>query len=152
MLLAFVSTCPAWTSDMKLSEHTQSTVHTFTTSLKPTCHRVGTVKAARSRRKAMLSQRSALVRILSFVLVRYPETDKILGPRACIGRKFATLEATAFLTLMLRDWKVEPKMAAGQTIEDWKERVLNARQMATLAIYDVPARFTRRHTALSTSP
>ena len=70
-----------------------------------------------------------------------------LGPRACIGRKFATVEATAFLTLMLRKWRVEAKLEAGETVEDWKKRVLTVRQMATLAIRDVPARFIRRSAA-----
>lgn len=29
------------------------------------------------------------------------------GPRACIGKKFAQVEAMTFLVLFLRNWKVE---------------------------------------------
>ncbi|KAG6824632.1 hypothetical protein H0H93_001807, partial [Arthromyces matolae] len=48
-----------------------------------------------------------------------------LGPRACIGRKFATVEATAFLTMLLRDWEITPIFQAGETPEMWRSRVLS---------------------------
>ncbi|KAG6917128.1 hypothetical protein DXG01_003794 [Tephrocybe rancida] len=67
-----------------------------------------------------------------------------IGPRACIGRRFATTEAVAFLTMLLRDWKVEPTLKAGETKEDWRERVLDAHLVMTLGVADVPLRFTRR--------
>ncbi|GLB42270.1 putative cytochrome P450 [Lyophyllum shimeji] len=40
-----------------------------------------------------------------------------IGPRACIGRRFATTEAVAFLTMLLRDWEVEPILKQGETKE-----------------------------------
>ncbi|KAH6873723.1 cytochrome P450 [Coprinopsis sp. MPI-PUGE-AT-0042] len=67
-----------------------------------------------------------------------------LGSRACIGRKFATAEAVSFLTLFLRDWKVEPLLKAGETVEQWKDRVIDAELFATLGIKAVPLRFVRR--------
>ena len=68
----------------------------------------------------------------------------IKGPRACIGRKFATTEAVCFLTMLLRDWKVEPLLNAGETVDQWKDRVLQASLIFTLSIRDVPVRFVRR--------
>ncbi|KAL0069552.1 hypothetical protein AAF712_003210 [Marasmius tenuissimus] len=67
-----------------------------------------------------------------------------IGSRACIGRKFATTEAIAFLTMFLRDWKVEPLLQAGETVDSWKKRVLDANVQFTLSCNTVPVRFTRR--------
>ncbi|KAG6897035.1 hypothetical protein C0992_004508 [Termitomyces sp. T32_za158] len=67
-----------------------------------------------------------------------------IGPRACIGRKFATTEAVAFLTMLLRDWRVEPLLEKGETKEAWRKRVLDAHLVLTLGVTDVPLRFTKR--------
>ncbi|KAK7034506.1 hypothetical protein VNI00_012353 [Paramarasmius palmivorus] len=67
-----------------------------------------------------------------------------LGPRGCIGRKFATTEAVCFLAVILRDWKVEPLLKAGETREQWKDRVLDGKIVLTLGVNDVPLRFVRR--------
>ena len=67
-----------------------------------------------------------------------------IGARACIGRKFATVEAVAFLTMLLRDWKVEPIFREGETKEAWRRRVLDAKIALTLGVKDVPLRFSRR--------
>jgi cytochrome P450 len=67
-----------------------------------------------------------------------------IGPRQCIGRRFATTEAVAFLTIFLRDWKVEPLLNDGETNEEWKERVMQGKMILILQIGDVPIRFTRR--------
>ena len=48
------------------------------------------------------------------------------GTRACLGRMFGLSESIAFLTLLLRGWKVEPLLSAGETKEQWKNRVLEA--------------------------
>ncbi|KZO93599.1 cytochrome P450 [Calocera viscosa TUFC12733] len=52
-----------------------------------------------------------------------PATEPLLtfsyGPRVCIGRKFALVESTAVLTLLLRDYKVEPMLNEGQSVEEW---------------------------------
>lgn len=69
-----------------------------------------------------------------------------VGPRACIGRKFAAIEAVCFLTL-LRDWRVEPapsSMKPGETGEEWKERMMDAKMFLTLGPGSVPVRLVRR--------
>ncbi|KAF8914778.1 cytochrome P450 [Mucidula mucida] len=67
-----------------------------------------------------------------------------VGPRACVGRKFATTEAVSFLTLLLRDWEIKPILNEGETKEEWRNRVLDARVVVTLGINDVPLKFVRR--------
>jgi len=37
------------------------------------------------------------------------------GPRTCLGHKFAKVEAVCFLTLLLRDWRVETALEPGET-------------------------------------
>ncbi|KAF9261363.1 cytochrome P450 [Marasmius fiardii PR-910] len=67
-----------------------------------------------------------------------------MGSRVCVGRKFATTEAVSFLTMFLRDWKVEPLLRPGETVDGWEKRVLDAGVGFTLAIKDVPLRLVRR--------
>ncbi|EAU82330.1 hypothetical protein CC1G_06640 [Coprinopsis cinerea okayama7 len=67
-----------------------------------------------------------------------------LGPRACIGRKFATVEAVSFLSLFLRDWKIEPLLNPGETVEQWKARIVDAQLFVTLGIKNVPIRLVKR--------
>ncbi|KIK52839.1 hypothetical protein GYMLUDRAFT_49677 [Collybiopsis luxurians FD-317 M1] len=66
------------------------------------------------------------------------------GPRACIGRKFASTEAVGFLTMLLRDWKVIPRVDGGESEEEWGERVLQGRIIMSLGVRDVPVTFIRR--------
>ena len=67
-----------------------------------------------------------------------------IGARACIGRKFATVEAVALLAVLLRDWKVELLLKEGETNEAWRYRVLDAKFAMTLGVKDVPLKFSRR--------
>ncbi|TFK45531.1 cytochrome P450 [Heliocybe sulcata] len=68
-----------------------------------------------------------------------------IGPRACIGRKFAIVEALCFLSLFLRDWKVEPLLNKGETADQWKERCLQAGFAGlTFGVRDIPLKITRR--------
>ncbi|KAF9553104.1 cytochrome P450 [Agrocybe pediades] len=67
-----------------------------------------------------------------------------IGPRACIGRKFATVESVCFLALILRDYKVEPLLNSGETRQQWRDRVLDGKVVLTLGVKDVPVRVTRR--------
>lgn len=46
--------------------------------------------------------------------------------------------------MLLRDWRVEPLLDEGESIEQWKERVLQASLIFTLSIRPVPIRFVRR--------
>ncbi|KAF9493461.1 cytochrome P450 [Pleurotus eryngii] len=66
------------------------------------------------------------------------------GPRTCIGRKFAIVEAVCWLTMVLRDWHVEPLMWPEETEEMWSRRALSARAGITLYVSDIPVRFVRR--------
>ncbi|KAF7344606.1 hypothetical protein MSAN_01942800 [Mycena sanguinolenta] len=68
-----------------------------------------------------------------------------VGPRACLGRRFATVEATCFLALLLRDWQVLPVLRAGETKEAWGARVMNnVRVGITMTAADFPVKLVRR--------
>ncbi|KAI0262511.1 cytochrome P450 [Gloeopeniophorella convolvens] len=67
----------------------------------------------------------------------------VAGPRTCLGRKFAAVEAVCFLTLFLRDWKVEPALNPEETGEQWRERIMQAEVLLTLGVKPVPVRLTR---------
>jgi len=53
-------------------------------------------------------------------------------------------ESIAFLTLLLRGWKVEPLLVNGETKEQWRARVLEAKLVITLGVADMPIRLVRR--------
>ncbi|KAJ7590446.1 cytochrome P450 [Mycena floridula] len=67
-----------------------------------------------------------------------------IGARACIGRRFATSESVAFLSMLLRDWRVKPLLNPGETKEAWRNRTLDASLVVTLGVKDVPLIFERR--------
>ena len=68
-----------------------------------------------------------------------------IGPRACLGRKFAMTEALCFLTLLLRDWVVSPLLQDGETTNEWGNRVLQIGRLAiTFGVGSVPLKFTKR--------
>ncbi|KZT20304.1 cytochrome P450 [Neolentinus lepideus HHB14362 ss-1] len=68
-----------------------------------------------------------------------------LGPRACLGRKFALVEAICFLSLFLRDWKVDPLLLEGETPEGWRARCLEAGFIGLgFGVHNVPLRIERR--------
>lgn len=54
------------------------------------------------------------------------------------------VEAVSFLTLLIRDWKLEPLLRKDETVAAWKERVLDAQILITLGVKDAPIRFVRR--------
>lgn len=56
-----------------------------------------------------------------------------LGPRGCIGRKFAVTEAMCFLALFLRDWEVDIVLQDGESREEYKDRVMTKAGMVGLA-------------------
>lgn len=55
-----------------------------------------------------------------------------LGPRQCIGKRFAEVEMVAFLTCLLRDFRVVPIRKEGESWEDMKNRILDFREELTL--------------------
>ncbi|KAF8994035.1 cytochrome P450 [Cyathus striatus] len=67
-----------------------------------------------------------------------------LGPRSCLGRKLAITESVCFLTMVLRDWKVEPLTKAGQSVDEWFEEVSKCTAFLTLGVGNVPVRLVRR--------
>ncbi|KAJ7898135.1 cytochrome P450 [Mycena leptocephala] len=67
------------------------------------------------------------------------------GPRACIGRRFALTESVAFLSSLLRDWKLHIVLNPGETRAQWRARVMKAaRSTLTFGVGEVPVRLTRR--------
>ncbi|KAF8575025.1 cytochrome P450 [Ramaria rubella] len=69
-----------------------------------------------------------------------------VGPRACIGRKFAETEAICFLSLFLRDWKCDIILDEGETRQQYEDRVMgNGGGVGlTLGVGPVSLRLTKR--------
>ena len=68
-----------------------------------------------------------------------------IGPRTCIGHKFAKVEAVALLTNLIREWRVEPVKEPGETNAEWRKRYLSSPKFkVTMTFGDVPLRFFRR--------
>ena len=65
------------------------------------------------------------------------------GPRTCLGHKFAKVEAVAFLTMILREWRVEVDLK-GESKESWRERVLAPKFGGALMFGEVPLKLVRR--------
>ncbi|KAJ7145784.1 cytochrome P450 [Mycena epipterygia] len=66
------------------------------------------------------------------------------GARVCIGRRFALTEGVAFLSQLLRDWKVQIVLNPGETRPQWRQRVMKGVAGMTLGVGEVPVRLTRR--------
>ncbi|KLO17922.1 cytochrome P450 [Schizopora paradoxa] len=67
-----------------------------------------------------------------------------IGPRQCIGHKFAKIEAVAFLTHLLRSWRIIPVLRPSETHQGWRARVLEPHFVMTLTLGNVPVKFTHR--------
>ena len=65
------------------------------------------------------------------------------GPRTCLGHKFAKVEAVAFLTMVLRQWRVDIDLK-GESREAWKRRVFNPSFTVALSLGEVPLKLVRR--------
>jgi len=67
-----------------------------------------------------------------------------LGPRACIGRRFALTKSVAFLSNLLRDWRLHVVLNPGETRDQWCARVMKGSTALTLGVGKVLVRLTRR--------
>jgi cytochrome P450 len=122
----------------------QNTTRDTSTLLTNIVRRGGTVTRA-TRRMPSARSASVCVPFSHPPPLQFPNSHCFFpGPRACIGRKFATTEAVCFLTLLLRDFIIIPVMRSGETKEAWQNRVLDARFALTLGVADVPVKFVRR--------
>ncbi|KZV76497.1 cytochrome P450 [Peniophora sp. CONT] len=72
------------------------------------------------------------------------------GPRICAGRKLAQTVGLAVLATVLQDWRVEPLLRGGESVQQYEERVV--RQVASVGtswvFEEAPLKFSKR---LSTS-
>ena len=66
------------------------------------------------------------------------------GPRTCLGHKFAKVEAVAFLTLLLREWRVDLPLKKGVTRSAWRKKALNPSLGILMGIGEVPLKLVRR--------
>ncbi|PVG04548.1 cytochrome P450 [Serendipita vermifera] len=72
-------------------------------------------------------------------------TQFSVGPRKCIGQKFALVESVCFLANILRHYEVLPLLNDGEDLERWKTRVLgNVQRRLTLRLNESPLIFKRR--------
>ncbi|KAK7008523.1 cytochrome P450 [Favolaschia claudopus] len=67
-----------------------------------------------------------------------------LGPRACIGRRFALTESVRFISSLLLDWRLHIILNEGESREEWRKRVMRGAQGLTFGVGGVPVRLTRR--------
>ncbi|KAK6996790.1 cytochrome P450 [Favolaschia claudopus] len=68
------------------------------------------------------------------------------GPRACVGRRFAQVEAVCLLAHFLRDWRVETVLKEGETRAVALERVMAGASMygTAFSLGEVPVRIVAR--------
>ncbi|KZO93611.1 cytochrome P450 [Calocera viscosa TUFC12733] len=72
------------------------------------------------------------------------------GPRVCVGRKFAMVEGTTILAMLIRDWKITPILYEGETLPEWRVRCMDNAVAAAIGFGPTafPLRFTKREKAL----
>jgi len=68
------------------------------------------------------------------------------GPRACVGRRFALMEAVKFLSYMLLDWKLDIELREGETRAEYESRIMGkaGRQGTAFSVGPVPLKLIRR--------
>jgi len=54
------------------------------------------------------------------------------GPRICVGRKFALTEAVAVLSMIIKDYKLEPVLQEGESPAEWRQRCLDGNVTASV--------------------
>ncbi|KAF7312542.1 Cytochrome P450 [Mycena indigotica] len=75
------------------------------------------------------------------------------GPRACVGRRFAQVEALSFLVHFLHDWKVETVLQEGETHQMALDRVLTGASMhgTAFGLGEVPVKIVKRNESQATN-
>lgn len=61
-----------------------------------------------------------------------------------LGRRFAITEGVSFLANLLRRWRVEPILKSGETLQQWRSRVLTAEVEMLLGVGEVSVRLVAR--------
>ena len=54
------------------------------------------------------------------------------------------MEVVCLLTMLLKEYKVEPLLNKNETKDQWKQRVMSVKVALSLGIRDVPITFVRR--------
>lgn len=68
-----------------------------------------------------------------------------VGPRACIGQKFAMAEAMCFLIMLLRDWKLDVVLRDGETRDEYEDRVMRGGRVGlAFGVLPFDMKLTRR--------
>ncbi|KAF7362745.1 Cytochrome P450 [Mycena venus] len=69
-----------------------------------------------------------------------------LGPHfhVGIGRKFVVTEGVAFLSNLLRDWRLQIVLNPGETKTQWRARVMKISGQLIVGVRNLPVRLTRR--------
>lgn len=69
-----------------------------------------------------------------------------VGPRACIGQRFAMTEAMCFLIMLLRDWRLDVILKDGETRDAYEKRVMvGGRIGLAFGVMPFGMKLTRRH-------
>ncbi|KDQ10750.1 hypothetical protein BOTBODRAFT_115251 [Botryobasidium botryosum FD-172 SS1] len=66
------------------------------------------------------------------------------GPRACIGRKFSLAEATCFIIMLLRDWRVKIDLGKDETPQQWQRRVMTGTMTGPGGLGPISVKFSKR--------
>lgn len=69
------------------------------------------------------------------------------GSRACIGRRFANIETLAFLSALLKEWRVDIAARPGESRDEFSNRVMGDAGCVglTFTVKKVPIKLYKRH-------
>ena len=74
-----------------------------------------------------------------------PFTSFAIGPRTCVGKKFAIVEATCFLAHLIRDYKIRiGDLREGEAKKMWRERRMQGKMHLTFQPDSIPIVLERR--------
>ncbi|EJT98651.1 cytochrome P450 [Dacryopinax primogenitus] len=64
------------------------------------------------------------------------------GPRVCVGKKFAQTESLATLAMLMKDYKIQPVLEAGESLAEWRRRNIDDNIQPSIGVG--PGKFTVR--------